>query len=152
MSPLVVIGMTRKVVAKNGFTFSDGTVIPYGSFLNVASQEPAFDPVNYDNPEVFDGFRFVRERERISQGKNVGIFKYHMVSTGLDYLVFGHGKYACPERFFAVAEVKVMMAHILINYDVKAQIEGVRPTNFPFGIFVLPNPKGKIWIRRREGA
>ncbi|KAJ7919316.1 cytochrome P450, partial [Mycena leptocephala] len=158
-----VIGMTRKVVAKNGFTFSDGTVILHGSFLNVASQEPAFNPVNYDNPKVFDGFRFVRERERIAQGKNVGIFKHHMVSTGLDYLVFGHGKYACPGRhfdvilpwgnlycgFFAVAEVKVMMGHILINYDVKAQIEGVRPINFPFGIFVLPNPKGKIWIRRR---
>jgi hypothetical protein len=48
------------------------------------------------------------------------------------------------DRFFAAAEIKAMMARILINYDVKPQIQGVRLSYFTFGLFLLPNPKGKI--------
>jgi hypothetical protein len=28
-----------------------------------------------------------------------GVFKHHMVSTGVEHLVFGHGKYACPGQY-----------------------------------------------------
>jgi hypothetical protein len=31
----LLVGMTRKVVAKDGFTFSDGTTIPHGALLGV---------------------------------------------------------------------------------------------------------------------
>ncbi|KAJ6514213.1 cytochrome P450 [Mycena vitilis] len=129
--------MTRKVISDKGFTFSDGTFIPQGSFL-----------INYENPDVFDGFRF--SRERTVHGDEGGVFRHHMVSTGTDHLVFGHGKHAGPGRFFAAAELKTILAHILMNYDVK--IEGVRPANFAFGILIGPNPKGTILIRKRQAA
>ncbi|KAF8145980.1 hypothetical protein K438DRAFT_1629082, partial [Mycena galopus ATCC 62051] len=54
-------------------------------------------------------------------------FKRQMVSTVVDHLPFGTGKHACPGRFFAVTELKAMMAHLVMNYDVKAEVEGVRP-------------------------
>jgi len=146
--------MIRKVVAENGFTFSDGTFIPHGSFLNVTSRPAQFDPAYYENPEVFDGFRFAREREMrtVKDGTEGGTFKHHMISTGPDHLVFGHGKHACPGRFFAAAELKAMMAHILINYDIKAKTEGVRPPDFTFGVIIGPDPKGKILLRKRQQA
>ncbi|KAJ7906083.1 cytochrome P450 [Mycena leptocephala] len=114
-----------KVVAK-GFSFSDGTTIPYGAFLNVPGKATHYD----------EGAR--------------SVFNRQMVSTAQDHLVFGHGKHACPGRFFAATELKAMLAHILINYDVKAETEGVRPPDQWLGVATYPNRQGKNLIRKRE--
>ncbi|KAJ7084985.1 cytochrome P450 [Mycena epipterygia] len=142
------VSMLRKVVAKEGFRFSDGTVIPYGSFVGVSGRLVQHDPAIYDQAGVFDGFRFSRMREEDKEGE--GIFKCHMVSTAADHLPFGHGRHACPGRFFAATEIKAMLAHVLINYDIKADNEGVRPPEYTFGQVRGPNPRAKIWIRRRQ--
>ncbi|KAJ6557762.1 cytochrome P450 [Mycena capillaripes] len=141
--------MNRKVVAKNDFTFSDGTVIPYGSFLSVTGLAVQHDPANYDHPEIFDGFRFSRMRDEGDRQATQGIFKSHMVSTAPEHLAFGHGKHACPGRFFAATELKAMLAHVLLAYDVKAD-GGVRPLDYSFGRTRSPNPVAQIWIRKRQ--
>jgi hypothetical protein len=51
----------------------------------------------YPDPEVFDGFRFSKLRE----SEESGSAKYQVITTTLDYLPFGHGRHACPGRFFA---------------------------------------------------
>ncbi|KAJ7776904.1 cytochrome P450 [Mycena maculata] len=127
--------MNRRVVSKNGFTFSDGTHIPYGAYISIAA--------NYENPTVFDGFRFACERaERKVDDFSEGIFKRHMVSTAVDHLSFGTGKHTCPGRFFAATELKAMLAHLVINYDVKAEVEGpgVRPADTSFSARTSPTP------------
>ncbi|KAF7360043.1 hypothetical protein MVEN_00732100 [Mycena venus] len=147
------VALTRKVVAKDGFTFSDGTTIPYGAFLSVAGNAVHYDPKNYDNPDEFDGFRFSRIREEhkgVATAEEGEVFNKHMVSTAQNHLVFGHGRHACPGRFFAATELKAMLAHMLINYDIKAEEEGVRPPDMCFAMLRMPDPKGKIWIRKRE--
>ncbi|KAJ6518484.1 cytochrome P450 [Mycena vulgaris] len=145
------IAMTRKVVAKEGFRFSDGTVIPFGSFVGVSGRPVQHDPVNYDHPDVFDGFRFSRMREQQSrEAGEKGIFKNHMVSTAPEHLVFGHGTHACPGRFFAATELKAMLAHMLVAYDIKSDNEGVRPPEYTFGQMRSPNPTARLWVRRRQ--
>ncbi|KAJ6542513.1 cytochrome P450 [Mycena vulgaris] len=144
------VGMGRKVVAKEGFTFSDGTKIPYGAFIGVPATAVHHDPEIYDHPDIFDGFRFSRIREQGNDTKAAnGIFNHHMTSTAPDHVVFGHGHHACPGRFFAAMALKAMLAHMLINYDLLAETEGVRPPNQYFGVFTLPNPQGRIMIRKR---
>jgi hypothetical protein len=54
------------------------------------------------------------------------------------------------DRFFVATELKTMLAHILINYDVKAETEGVRPADEWFGLAGVSNRHGKIFIRKRE--
>ncbi|KAJ7430919.1 cytochrome P450 [Mycena latifolia] len=149
----VAVAMGRKVVAKEGFTFSDGTRIPYGAILTVAGDATHYDPDNYENPMTFDGFRFSRLREQRAgadiAGEGTSFFNRHMVSTAQDHIVFGHGHHACPGRFFAATELKAMLAHVLINYDVKAETEGVRPPDLCIGVAKVPAPQGKIMIRKR---
>jgi hypothetical protein len=53
-------------------------------------------------------------------------------------------------RFFAATELKAMLAHILINYDVKSATDGVRPPDDEFSFITTPNRNGKIWIRKRQ--
>ncbi|KAJ6534180.1 cytochrome P450 [Mycena capillaripes] len=151
------VTMGRKVVAPDGFTFSDGTVIPCNAFLSVVGNAVHHDPANYDHADQFDGFRFSRLHE--GHGGPVGnddadeggtVFNRHMVSTAPSHVVFGHGRHACPGRFFAATELKAMMAHMLINYDIKAETEGVRPPDMFFQMLRMPSPEGKIWIRKRE--
>lgn len=55
-----------------------------------------------------------------------------------------------PGRFFAVNELKAMMAYILLTYDVKTEVEGVRPENVYMGTRFSPNPKAKILFKARK--
>ncbi|KAJ6469684.1 cytochrome P450 [Mycena vulgaris] len=144
--------MTRKVVAKDGFRFSDGTLLPYGSFVSVAGRPAHYDPGNYQNAATFDGFRFAREREeqKLDQNPSKDIFKRHMVSTAVDHLPFGTGKHACPGRFFAATELKAMLAHLVLNYDIKAEVEGVRPLDNNFGTITTPSATGRVCFRKRQ--
>ncbi|KAF7360358.1 Cytochrome P450 [Mycena venus] len=147
--------MRHKVVAKDGFRFSDGTTIPYGSFVNVPGTATHHDPGTYPialEADVFDGFRLSRlreERHGLDAGGRAGFFNRHMISTAPEHVVFGHGQHACPGRFFAATELKGMLAHILINYDIKAETD-LRPPEISFAEATMPNPQGKIWIRKRE--
>lgn len=34
-------------------------------------------------------------------------------------MTFGHGPHACPGRFFAMYEVKVVLVELLRNYDIR---------------------------------
>ncbi|KAJ6505843.1 cytochrome P450 [Mycena vitilis] len=149
------LNMVRKVVAKDGFRFSDGTWLPQGAYLSVAARATHHDTANYDHPLTFDGFRFARERAEHKDASHdlsnsQDIFKRHMISTAVDHLPFGMGKHACPGRFFAATELKAMMAHLVINYDVKAEVEGVRPPDAVFGMRVSPNATGKVYFRKRQ--
>ncbi|KAJ7876710.1 cytochrome P450 [Mycena olivaceomarginata] len=150
------IGMSRKVVAKEGFRFSNGIVLPNGAYVNVAAKPTHYDDANYENAATFDGFRFAREREEHmthhdhSDSQSQDIFKRQMISTGVDHLPFGTGKHACPGRFFAATELKAIMAHVVINYDVKAEVEGVRPPDDVFGTRISPNPVGRVQFRKRQ--
>ena len=54
-----------------------------------------------------------------------------------------------PGRFLAASELKTMMAHILMNYDVKLEQEGVRPPNMHLAHNRLPNRKAKVLFRKR---
>ena len=49
------------------------------------------------------------------------------VTGGDTFLSFGHGKYACPGRFFASHEIKLMLAQLVQHYDVAFMAK--RPAN-----------------------
>ncbi|KAF8324738.1 cytochrome P450 [Amanita rubescens] len=115
--------MTRKIM--KDFTFTDGTTIPAGNFISVPAACINTDPDIYADAGTFDGFRFEKIREEEGSGKS----KHSLVSLDLDYLLFGHGRHACPGRFFAAIELKTMLAHIVMNYDVKMADGGGRPEN-----------------------
>ncbi|KAJ7192114.1 cytochrome P450 [Mycena pura] len=144
------VAMIRKVVAKDGFRFSDGTVLPNGSFVCAAARAIHYDASNYKNATEFDGFRFARERAEHAATHDLtqDVFKRQMISTAGDFLPFGTGKHACPGRFFAATELKAMLAHVVINYELKAEVEGVRPQDNTFGITIAPNASARVAFRK----
>ena len=57
-----------------------------------------------------------------------------------------------PGRFFAANQLKAILAHIVVNYDLKIGGDGERPANICFATNIIPNPKGEILFRRRKIA
>jgi hypothetical protein len=43
-----------------------------------------------------------------------------------------------------------MLAHIVLNYDIKLETEGVRPPDKLFDALRIPDPKAQVWFRKRE--
>ncbi|TDL22834.1 cytochrome P450 [Rickenella mellea] len=138
--------LTVDRMALEDYTFSDGTFIPKGTLVSAAVGAMHHDEENYKDANKFDGFRFADLREEDGEG-----VKHQMVSTTPEYLAFGHGRHACPGRFFAANELKAMIAYILMTYDVKMEDAGVRPKDLHFGPTCVPDPKASILFRRRQG-
>ncbi|PWY78991.1 cytochrome P450 [Aspergillus eucalypticola CBS 122712] len=64
-------------------------------------------------------------------------------------LAFGHGKHACPGRFFAANEVKIVLIFLLLRYD-WTLLEGTVPRIFSGGFGMALDPTLKIEVRRRR--
>ncbi|KAF2492514.1 cytochrome protein [Lophium mytilinum] len=142
LTPVTMLPVNR--VAEETVTLSDGTVIPKGATLGVPTLR-SVDPSVFPDPFKFDGHRFLN----LSQEPG-GATKYQFVSTSNDSIVFGHGKHACPGRFFASNEIKIILVHLLTKYDVKFS-DGVteRPVPMHMGADLIPNPDMKILIKSR---
>ncbi|KIJ41481.1 hypothetical protein M422DRAFT_255386 [Sphaerobolus stellatus SS14] len=137
--------VTMNRMALKEFTFSDGTRIPEGAIVSVASAPSHLNQEIYPNPDTFDPFRFAKIREEEGQGAS-----NQFVATSNDYVAFGHGKHACPGRFFAANELKAMMAHVILTYDIKLEEDGIKPPNQWSGTSCMPNTRGSVLFRRRR--
>jgi len=120
--------MTVNRIADETITLSDGTVIPKGAALTVPNTR-LYDEEFYENPHVFNGRRFYDMRQRAGEES-----KHQFVTTGDDYLPFGHGKHACPGRFFASNEIKILLAHAIMMYDFKFPENQGQPPIKPHGL------------------
>lgn len=70
-----------------------------------------------------------------------------------DFLHFGYGRHACPGRFFAANEIKLILARILLDYDIRmpdGQTE--RYANINMGTDAFPDPTKEILFKRVKTA
>ena len=116
------------------------------------SLAPTDNPPSYLPPSEFDGFRFSNLRSL--PGKEN---KHQFVSTAPDSLTFGHGNHACPGRFFASNEIKIILIEVLRRYDfrLKGDVEGrggveMRPRSVEDKGSVTPDMWAEIEFRERE--
>ncbi|KAI0719015.1 cytochrome P450 monooxygenase [Fomitopsis betulina] len=117
---------------------SNGTVIPAGTIVEEL----------YKDAAEFKPFRFSDVREK--GGADAQRQQFHTPTA--EYIAFGHGKHACSGRWFAAAEVKAILAYILLNYDFKLEKPGGRPENLYLGPSILPHPRAKVMFRRRKAS
>ncbi|KAK3402657.1 cytochrome P450 [Sordaria brevicollis] len=138
LNMVACIGIGRKVVVKEGVITPSGVKLPYGANVFVPAYTVMHDEELYNDAESFKPFRFAEEsREAFPM-------------TSCKYLAFGHGRSACPGRFFAANELKLMLAYILLKYDTELT-PGKRPENKWIGQNIIPPMEATIRIRKRAG-
>lgn len=130
--------------AEEKVKLSDGTVIPKGEIILVSCSK-MWEPSIYPDPETFDPYRFLRMREGSSDKESLAQF----VSPSPEHMGFGFGKHACPGRFFAATEMKVILCHIIMKYDFKLA-EGCTPRILKSGMRLAADPLARIAVRRRQ--
>ncbi|KAI0060037.1 cytochrome P450 [Artomyces pyxidatus] len=140
MHGLQIAGLRR--LALKPFTFSNGVTIPAGTLVSCSTRSTHHDGVYYDHPDVFDAFRFTE----LSKDEEK---KHQMVSVSADYLAFGNGVHACPGRFFAAYELKAMLAHVVVSYDVKFEDGQGIPSDQFVADSCIPGT-ADIWFRQRR--
>jgi len=62
---------------------------------------------------------------------------------------FGLGRHACPGRFFAANEIKLIVARILLEFDLKMpEGQDKRYANVSMAGSMGPDPKKEILLRK----
>jgi cytochrome P450 len=137
----------RKVM-KKGVITEDGTELPKGAVISILAHPIQHSEELFEKPYCFDPFRFSRLRE--SAETKTGNLNF--VSTGPQFLPFGHGKHACPGRFLVDFELKMIMAYVLMNYDIKYpdEYQGKRPPNRWLTEANMPPVGARIMVKRRK--
>lgn len=135
-------------------TLKDGTRIPAGTFIEAPGMSLLHDAEHYADPDRFDPYRFYRPRTEDTRDPNE--FKsresYQYVSVTKENTAFGYGRHACPGRFFAANEIKLIMARILFDFDIRLPpgVQERYPNTYGDAAIVYVNEEGLDEFRRRE--
>ncbi|KAJ8082125.1 hypothetical protein PM082_007972 [Marasmius tenuissimus] len=143
LSGTSAVTLNRKALVD--FTLSDGTVIPAGTTVATAALPVHHDESHYEDASHFDPLRFYDIREK--EGRSV---RHQMMTPEPGYVAFGMGKHACPGRFFAAVELKALVAHALLTYDLKYDEGENMPGIEWFAATSFANTKGEIMFRKRR--
>ncbi|KAI1454028.1 cytochrome P450 monooxygenase [Annulohypoxylon moriforme] len=148
LNPPSLLAFNR--IVRSPVKLSDGTLLPAGTHFSMAAHSLLHDPEllpGGGDPTEFDPFRYSRLRDDASKPENANKFQFAM--TDRNSLHFGHGKYACPGRFFASNEIKIILAHLLLRYDFKYPAGQGRPRNLFADENIYPDPAARLLMRER---
>ncbi|KAK2041355.1 cytochrome P450 [Colletotrichum somersetense] len=93
-------------------------LLPKGVFVTTGLVNVVADETYYPEANSFNPYRFMDLRS----GKTEDPLQYQnkeLISVTKENMSLGFGRPSCPGRFFASNEIKVVMAELLTNYDVR---------------------------------
>ncbi|KAL4932540.1 cytochrome P450 [Aspergillus undulatus] len=140
LSPVSYATMSRQV--RKTIKLTNGIELPLGSKIAVSTASMR-NPSIYPEPDRFNGYRFL-DMESLPEASR------RFVSTSESHMGFGHGAHACPGRFFAAHELRIILCHILTKYDFKVPDRYQLPSPIPAGFFVFNDPDLRMLVRRRK--
>ncbi|KAI0103628.1 cytochrome P450 [Nemania sp. FL0031] len=147
LNPVSMVAFQRKVLKT--VTLSNGQVLPAGVTIEVPAVAINSDPDVFTDPDTFDGLRFYRLRKQAGEaGSSEKAATNQFVSVSQDSLTFGYGRHACPGRFFAANEIKMIFANALMMYDIKlANGCTERYPNIEFAHMSIPDSSKTLLFR-----
>lgn len=126
--------------AKDDVVLRDGTLIPKGALV-ASNMSRMWDAQVYPNPMEWQPDRHLKRREEAGKEQSS-----QLVTATMEGLGFGIVTLACPRRFFAASNVKIMLAYLLKNYEFERADDVVDA--FPDQIEYVTNPSARLRIRR----
>jgi cytochrome P450 len=129
-------------ILRQDFVLHDGTFLPKGSHITMPVNEIQNDSSVTSDPGRFDPLRYYNMRKKTNQGH-----LHQFATTEENILNFGHGRYACPGRFFAALEIKSILVRLIMEYDWKLPDGQGRPENLMAHEFVFPSQEGILYMK-----
>jgi cytochrome P450 len=126
-------------------TLSNRSTIPARSYISIAYQPLLTDPTYYPSPLTFDPLRFYNLRQKEGEEE-----KHQFASVDSSDLLWTFGKFACPGRHWATAQIKLLVMVLLMEFDVSfPEGQRERPENKVVGTKCMPSVTQKMVLRRR---
>ncbi|RHZ67371.1 uncharacterized protein CDV56_109530 [Aspergillus thermomutatus] len=147
LAPVTLHASNREVIHPSGITLPTGQHLPRGMWVAASTLDIHTDERFYAEGQSYKPFRYVKEQTN-EDGTGMPKQKLTRVAATSKYLPFGSGRHACPGRHFGVHLLKMIIAHIVLNYDME-RLEK-RPENIICGEHVLVPPSATVRVRRRE--
>ncbi|KAK1914462.1 hypothetical protein P3342_010451 [Pyrenophora teres f. teres] len=140
--PMASLNIRRGATAD--FVTPDGVEIKKSDRLFVDATKVT-DPNVYPEPAKYDIYRYYNIRDNA-----ITAAKAQLVGTTAENLAFGYGVHACPGRFFAANENKLILCHLLLKYAWElcpgSTLEAYPLVSTMFGL----DPNVKIRYRSRK--
>lgn len=137
------LGLNR--ILQQDFQFSVGPRLPKGTIICVDQDNIHNSGALYPNPEEFDALRFYQKRKQPGHET-----RHQYASNGPELLTWGDGPQVCPGRMFATNTIKILLAQLLLNYDLQLPAGAYKPErrSFPNGSS-QPDMDAKLILRKR---
>ncbi|KAH7136314.1 putative cytochrome P450 monooxygenase [Dactylonectria macrodidyma] len=139
MKPVAIV--LRRIVLED-MTLSDGTELKKDSTVAIPSYR-MWDSEFYENPEQWDGYRFLKMREEPGHES-----QHQLATISVDHFGFGYGRQPCPGRFYAADLVKTILVHLVMKYDFRPR-EGESLDGILFGFDSTFDPSLSLEFQRR---
>lgn len=137
----------REVV--RGFRLSNGQWVPRGATVELPSRAVYLDPAHYPDANAFDGLRHFRQRQGGAARDHA---RNQFVTSNEENLMFGLGRHACPGRFFAANEIKILLAKILLAFDFKNEDGSLeRYPDMEVGPLIAPDHHKELVFQKVAG-
>ena len=138
--------VTFQRTALKNIPLSDGAQLPEGYTVFSPANAINFDPEIYPDPDTFDGLRFYELRHAVQGDEK----KFQLTSITKEQMQFGMGRHACPGRWIASHQVKLILAQLLTKYDLGLEPGKGRPKTVLFQTNQFPDPQGQILFKNRK--
>ncbi|KAK0748893.1 cytochrome P450 [Schizothecium vesticola] len=126
------------------FTFNDGLHLPKGTMIQLLHSGFQQDPDFFEDPETFDPWRFLEKRQEGDPNR------FQFASLSEAETTFGAGFHACPKRNYATDIIKLVLVHLLTNYDIKYDSDTQRrPPQMAHDSATLPSLATSILYREK---
>jgi ent-kaurene oxidase len=143
-----IVSFQRLVIAP--IRLSNGYTIQPGTHICAASDARSRDPALYEEPLAFRPLRFYSPPGTRSDdaGEIDAANLFSSVAAGDSW--FGAGRQACPGRWYASAQIKLVLCILLIDYEFKfPEGQTERPKNWVKDEKTGPDMEQMILIKRR---
>ncbi|KAK3296558.1 cytochrome P450 [Chaetomium fimeti] len=144
VNPFGYLTLFRRL--KQPVQLSVGPRLPVGSLICVDAYHIGISEALWTDPKTFDPMRFLKLRQQPGHEA-----MHQFTSLGADSPGWGDGLQACPGRAFAGNTLKIVLAHLLMNYDIKLPSRAEKPKRFsmPNGS-LAPDMNAQLLLRKRR--
>lgn len=139
-----LVALFRRV--QKPLQLSIGPELPPGTLICIDAYHVTKHATRYENADTFDSQRFLKMRQEPGHEE-----MHHFTLPGADNTIWGGGTQACPGRSFAAMTMKLVLAHLLIHYEIQLLPDGTskpKRNSMPNGS-ISPDTKAKVMIRER---
>ncbi|EAT76903.1 hypothetical protein SNOG_15808 [Parastagonospora nodorum SN15] len=140
LHPLDTLAVRRKALKQ--YTFASGSPqVAAGATVAVSSYDMMHNSTDYPSPNDFQLRRFMET------GSSVKGTRFTEVSE--KFPIWGYGSLACPGRFHASLVMKLVIAHIVMRYNMKLEDDKAR-TLWKWETFTMPYESTRFVLEERS--